>query len=333
MKAFKNYNGPGGGPGAGGSGAGGSHGPGGGSNSGPQNGQGGFNQQSGQGHQQQQGGYQTNPKQLSGGQYHVFTTSLCKRDEKLHKRAVNAVEPAVPRYLRWSEQPIVWSREDHPPRVDNPGHLALVVAPQVGGYKFTKVLMDGGSSINILYYETFRRMGLVDKNLSQSNTIFHGVVPGKSAYPVGKIELEVAFGDENNYRVEKLTFEVVKIRSPYHAIFGRPAYAKFMARPCYVYLQLKMPGHNGTITIHSSRKVALECEEGDAAYAESVCATEELKFYKDNVDPTDMTSLKKPTTEHEPAMKFKSADETKLVDFVPGDSSQQFSISANLDPK
>ena len=154
MKAFKNSNAFNGNNGpSGGLGAGGFHGPSGGSNSNPQNGQGGFNQQSGQGHQQQQGGYQTNPKQLSGGQYHVFTTSLCKRDQKLHKRAVNAVEPAVPRYLRWSEQPIVWSREDHPPRVDNPGHLALVVAPQVGGYKFTKVLMDGGSSINILYYE------------------------------------------------------------------------------------------------------------------------------------------------------------------------------------
>ena len=85
----------------------------------------------------------------------------------------------------------MWSTEDHPPRVDNPGHLALVVAPQVGGYKFTKVLMDGGSSINILYYETFRRMGLTDKSLEQSNTVFHGVVPGKSAYPVGKIELEL----------------------------------------------------------------------------------------------------------------------------------------------
>ena len=56
----------------------------------------------------------------------------------------------------------------------NPGHLALVVAPQVGGYKFTKVLMDGGSSINILYYETFRRMGLTDKNLKPSNTVFTG---------------------------------------------------------------------------------------------------------------------------------------------------------------
>ena len=111
-----------------------------------------------------------------------------------------------------------------------------------------------------------------------------------------------------------LTFEVVKIKSPYHALFGRPAYAKFMARPCYVYLQLKMPGYKGTITIHGSRKIALECEEGDAAYDQSVCATEELKFYKDNVDPADMMSLKKPTTEHGPVLKFKSAYDTKTVD-------------------
>lgn len=193
--------------------------------------------------------------------------------------------------------------------------------------------MDGGSNINILYYDTFRRMGLTDKNLKPSNTVFHGVVPGKSAYPVGRIDLKVAFGDEHNTRVDKLTFEVVKIRSPYHALFGPPAYAKFMVQHCFVYLQLKMAGYKGTITMHGSRKIALECEEGDAAYAKSICAIEELKFYKDNVDPADMTSLKKPTTEHDSVLKFKSGDDTKLVDFVPCDSSKQFSISANLDPK
>ena len=126
---------------------------------------------------------------------------------------------------------------------------------------------------------------------------------------------------------------MVKIKSPYHALFGRPAYAKFMAKPCYVYLQLKMLGHKGTITVHGSRKIALECEEGDAAYAESVCATKELKFCKEQVDRADMTSLKNPTTEHDPALKFKSATDTKMVDFVPSDPSKQFSISANLDPK
>ena len=89
--------------------------------------------------------------------------------------------------------------------------------------------MDGGNIINILYYETFPRMGLTDKSLKKSNTVFHGVVPGKSAYPVGQIALEVAFGSEHNYRAETLTFEVVKIKSPYHALFGQLAYAKFMA--------------------------------------------------------------------------------------------------------
>ena len=85
--------------------------------------------------------------------------------------------------------------------------------------------------------------------------------------------------------------------------------------------------------VQGSRNIALECEEGDAAYAESVCAMEGLKFYKDNIDPAHMTSLKKPTTEHDPVLKFKSTNDTKMVDFVPGDSSKQFSISANLDPK
>ena len=106
-ESIQRQHGPNGGSGSG------SHGPGhgsGGSSSGFQghNNQGDYNQQSNQGNQQQQwSGYQSNPKQLNGGQYHVFTTSLCKRDQKLHKRAVNSVEPAVPRYLRWSEQPIV----------------------------------------------------------------------------------------------------------------------------------------------------------------------------------------------------------------------------------
>ena len=44
--------------------------------------------------------------------------------------------------------------------------------------------------------DTFHRMNLIDKELKPSSTIFHGVVPGKSAYPAGNIALEVAFGDD-----------------------------------------------------------------------------------------------------------------------------------------
>ena len=80
-----------------------------------------------------------------------------------------------------------------------------------------------------IYYDTFCRMNLTDKDLKPSSTVFHGVVLGKSACLVGEIALEVAFGDQQDYRAETLTFEVVKIKIPYHALFGWPAYAKFMA--------------------------------------------------------------------------------------------------------
>ena len=74
-----------------------------------------------------------------------------------------------------------------------------------------------------------------------------------------------------------------------------------------------MPGYKGTITVHGSRKIALECEEGDAAYAESVCPTEELKFNKDNVHPAEMTSVEKARREHDPVWEVESANDTKIV--------------------
>ncbi|KAI4975308.1 hypothetical protein ZWY2020_048915 [Hordeum vulgare] len=175
--------------------------------------------------------------------------------------------------------------------------------------------------------------GFSEKNLMPSSTVFHGIVPGKSGYPVRRIKLNVAFGTKSNYMSESLIFEVVKITSPYHALCGRPAYDRFRARPCYVYLKLKMPGPKGTITVNGDRRIAQECEEGDAACAESACAAEELKFHQANVDPADMTPLKKPTIDSEPPLKLKPKDDTKVVDFTPGDSSKQFTIGPGLDPK
>jgi hypothetical protein len=54
---------------------------------------------------------------------------------------------------------------------------------------------------------------------------FYGAVPGKAAYPIGCVCLQVTFGTKENFRTEYLTFEVADIRSSYHAIFGRPMLA------------------------------------------------------------------------------------------------------------
>ena len=82
-------------------------------------------------------------------------------------------------------------------------------------------------------------------NLTPSDTRFHGIVSGKSEIPLGKIWLDVVFGTRENFRREKLEFEVVDFPSQYHAILGRPAYFQFMAVSHHAYLLLKMPGSNG----------------------------------------------------------------------------------------
>jgi hypothetical protein len=109
--------------------------------------------------------------------------------------------------------------------------------------------MDGGSSINILYAGTFAKMKLSEKSLQPSKTKFHGIIPGTSALPLCRIALDIIFGSRDNYRKKKCVFEVVTFDSPFHALFGRPAYTNFLARPCYVYGKLKLPGPKGVITV------------------------------------------------------------------------------------
>ncbi|XP_020164675.1 uncharacterized protein [Aegilops tauschii subsp. strangulata] len=102
-------------------------------------------------------------------------------------------------------------------------------------------------------------MGIPMSKLNESNMRFRGVIPGKKVDSLGQITLDVVFGDSRNDRKEKLTFEVVDFHSAYHAILGKPAYAHFMARSCYMYLKLKMHGPKGVITITSNRQRAEEC--------------------------------------------------------------------------
>jgi hypothetical protein len=95
--------------------------------------------------------------------------------------------------------------------------------------------MDGGSGTNVLYSSTLDEMGIPRSALRPSTAPFYGVVPGIEALSLGQIDLPVTFENERNFRTEILTFEVVGFSGMYHAILGRPAYAKFMAVPNYTY--------------------------------------------------------------------------------------------------
>jgi hypothetical protein len=84
--------------------------------------------------------------------------------------------------------------------------------------------MDGGSGLNLMYYNTFEGLGLSQDQLQSSPHPFYGVVPGKQSVPLGRVTMAVTFGDASNYHTEMLAFELVDFSRPYHVIQGWPCY-------------------------------------------------------------------------------------------------------------
>jgi hypothetical protein len=132
----------------------------------------------------------------------------------------------------------------------------MVLKAQIGGYDVGRVFMDAESGINLIYARMLKVMCISLENLKPIDCSFHEIVPGAANYPLGKIELDVCFGDSSNYCREKLEFEVMDWPSQYHAILGRPAFAKFMAAPHNAYLTLKISGPKGMITVQGSFEVS-----------------------------------------------------------------------------
>jgi hypothetical protein len=143
--------------------------------------------------------------------------------------------------------------------------------------RFSRVLIDGGSSINLLYQSSLEKLGIPLAQLKPSRLTFHGFMPGHSCTPLGKVQLEVLFGKKGNSRREPIWFEVVDINSPYHALLGRPALAKFIAVPHYAYLKMKLPGPRGVITVSGNFKKSLACAKESSQLAEALVIAEEKR--------------------------------------------------------
>ena len=94
--------------------------------------------------------------------------------------------------------------------------------------------MDGGSSLNLLYQDTVRKMGIDPSRIKPTKTTFKGVIPGVEASCTGSVTLEVVFGSPDNFRSQELIFDIVPFRSGYHALLGRTAFAKFNAVPHHI---------------------------------------------------------------------------------------------------
>jgi hypothetical protein len=260
---------------------------------------------------------------IYGGQ----AANASARHHKQERREVCLVKVAAPVYLDWSDKPITFDQGDHPDFVPSPGRYPLVVDPIIGNVRLSKVHMDRGNSLNIIYAETLELLGVDRSEVRAGVAPFHGIAPGKQILPLGRIDLPVCFGTPSNFRKEALTFEVVGFRGTYHAVLGRPCYAKFMAVPNYTYLKLKMPGSNGIITVGSTYHHAYECNVECMEYAKALTESEAL------IADLERLSKEAPDAKQH-AGNFEPVEAVKFVSLDPSnDASKKVRIGSELDPK
>jgi hypothetical protein len=185
-----------------------------------------------------------------------------------------------PRFLAWSHREISFSREDRWAIIPEPGRFPLVLDPCINNVRFERVLIDGGSSIDILFCNSLPSQKLSQANLKPYEAQFWGVLPGQSSMPLEQITLHVQFGTAEHFRTDYVNFVVTDLDDTYHAILGRPALTKFMAVPHYSYLVLKMPTEHGVLALRGNVYTACTYEEEGFKVAEatdlSICMEQTL---------------------------------------------------------
>ncbi|XP_026416668.1 uncharacterized protein LOC113312125 [Papaver somniferum] len=150
--------------------------------------------------------------------------------------------------------PITFEAEDIEEDMEDHNDTLVLTLP-VAGCNINKVLIDGGSSVNVLFYDTFKRMELNDEQLMSSYYTIYGF-NGAPMKPLGDIVLEVMVGP---MKVDT-RFSVVDSPSPYNAVIGRRWVHKLKGVVATYHQYLRFPTPKGVMEIKGDPVTARECQ-------------------------------------------------------------------------
>jgi hypothetical protein len=193
---------------------------------------------------------------IAGGSLMEFQTKKQKKDHLCLVNNVGVQGPA--KYTDWSRVPITFTEDlqlESYPHTDE-----MVIKTNIAAWEISRVLIDTGSSADIIFANTFDQMKLSRNQLQPSESPLIGF-GGKHIQALGKISLPVSFGTQANARTEYITFDVVDLYYPYNAILGGGFTTRFNAARHMAYLCMKIPALHGIITVRGSQKEARNIEK------------------------------------------------------------------------
>ena len=170
----------------------------------------------------------------------------------------------------------------------------LVVHAVVANKTVHRVLVDNGSSTDIIFTSAFDKMGIGRERLEPVNTHLRGFF-GEKVLPLGSIQLVLTLGDPPCQATTTARFLIVDAPSAYNMLLGRPSLNAIKAIPSAYHMMIKSPTVSRVGMVRGDQRVAREC------YSASMKQKAIDNIYLDELDMRDeVLTRPEPSQELEP---------------------------------
>ena len=126
----------------------------------------------------------------------------------------SSLEPKRPKVY---PHPVLGFSEEDKIETIQPHDDALVITLRIGDYDVKRVMVDGGSGVEVIYFDLYKGLKLRPKDLTPYSSPLMSF-DGKIVMSKGQIRLPVPIGLE----IVGVDFIVVDTYSPYTAIVAKP---------------------------------------------------------------------------------------------------------------
>ncbi|GAU46761.1 hypothetical protein TSUD_92560 [Trifolium subterraneum] len=213
---------------------------------------------------------------ISGGGFNPITIGSIKRKFDEFEKA-SPVEEIKITEVKESFVPLVFYREEVPggsPKFQIP----LLVRAKMANFDVRRILVDQGSSCDIMYSGLFKVLQLTEENLVPYVGSDLQGFNGSTTKPWGYVDLIVTFGENKAMKFVKVKFLVVDCPSLYNCIIGRPTLAELFAVSSTIHLKLKYYTKDGQVaTINGDIEAARRCFEAASKNLSSVVTPKKKK--------------------------------------------------------
>ena len=137
---------------------------------------------------------------------------------------------------------------------DDPLGIKVVVANKT----VHRVMIDNGSSTDIIFASTFDKMGIGREKMEPVNAHLLGFSEEK-VLPLGSVQLVLTLGDPPCQATTTIKFLIMDAPSAYNMLLGRPSLNAIRVIPSVYHMVIKFPTENGVGMVRGDQLVAREC--------------------------------------------------------------------------